>query len=451
MINRVHVNLRIIVTTVAGLFFLVSIFPFPLLAENGMGRSSSITGSVGVGELLTYTFSANKDEAIHISVVDTDAKSHFTPQVWLYAPNGRVVIQRRESMVVTFDCHTTSTSCRIKQSGIYRLVVADYSRTHPGNIRIEFLNVTKPGPTLTNQNNAGMQEGSDGVLPVTGATSPTTDSVLNSGKRGIVKDLMNAYADEPKSINTVANFADQAVLAWAAYDGNDEKMALELARERGWQTIGEYRYQHKLSGDTVAKLFQNQDTGKAILAFRGTQVGRDWVTNINSAANIPGLRAQIADTKRIAKKVAAEYPDVAFTGHSLGGRLAQIARFETGGDAVVFNSAPLGVSEIDDSFIESLKQPRSQMLSFASPQDPLRDTRLITKQKDIVVKNVVNLDQHQSQSKLVEFKNWLGGIGAQKHTHGAGSLTWAMQEVRIARDEGWIDSYRQEVARPTNE
>jgi surface antigen len=144
---------------VAGVVCLAATSPWPLLAENVLSRSTSVNSSIGVGSLLSYPFLVDKNEPIHIRVVNaTTAKTRFRPQSWLYGPAGQVVAHRSRDKVMNFDCFSSSHSCRFKQSGIHRLVVADEDGAYTGNIRIEILYVNTPGAALKNHGGASGQE-----------------------------------------------------------------------------------------------------------------------------------------------------------------------------------------------------------------------------------------------------------------------------------------------------
>ncbi|BAP57898.1 hypothetical protein THII_3601 [Thioploca ingrica] len=73
-----------------------------------------------------------------------------------------------------------------------------------------------------------------------------------------------------------------------------------------------------------ATLFKSEIDGRMILAFRGTDDLKDWVTNIQQAL---GYRtAQYDQAVLVAQEVLDEYgPNLTVTGHSLGGGLAALA------------------------------------------------------------------------------------------------------------------------------
>jgi hypothetical protein len=96
------------------------------------------------------------------------------------------------------------------------------------------------------------------------------------------------------------------------------------------------------------------------MAFRGTEDGKDWKTNL--AEGTFASSSQYAQGKRNASKFAkaTKGMDTAFTGHSLGGGLAAAASEATGIEAKTYNAAgvhPLtvifghGTDNIDNYYV----------------------------------------------------------------------------------------------------
>jgi Ca2+-binding RTX toxin-like protein len=92
-------------------------------------------------------------------------------------------------------------------------------------------------------------------------------------------------------------------------------------------------------------VFHNASTGEYVLASRGTELGDPgdrraaWAL---ATANVP--RAQLRDAQElVGRATAAGVPveDLTYTGHSLGGSLAQLLSTGDGRPAVTFNAAPV--------------------------------------------------------------------------------------------------------------
>jgi hypothetical protein len=106
---------------------------------------------------------------------------------------------------------------------------------------------------------------------------------------------------------------------------------------------------------TDAVLYQNNNTGAYILAYRGTQSLSDAGTDIYNGAGGDSTRYQAA--ANIAQEVQAQYGNnVILAGHSLGGGEAALASVATGLSANTFNAAGVdptayGYSSPDTSHI----------------------------------------------------------------------------------------------------
>lgn len=334
---------------------------------------------------------------------------------------------------------------------------------------------------------------SDGLAADTGGAEATgpLPAGWNDAKRAIALSVLEAYGaldgnkDARERIDLVADYADWAVLAMAAYH---DEAALKLAGRLGWMPvappnsgaaskvqsagfewgedegdedeagdIGQIISRSKVAGHTVATLFSHAD-GRHILAFRGTANKRDWITNLAGSVMIDKLtNEQVLGAVGMATVLKEIYPDLSYTGHSLGGRLAQAARRAADGTTAVFDSAPLGtrdrLEELAYAVVDLLEQrPASApLLFFRGPEDVLSK---VNGAKDITVANMIERDGRDPQTTrilkaLQPFTFFLAapayGLvdGIKRHLvypygHSMAGLSAAMQEVRIAREEGWI-------------
>ena len=290
-----------------------------------------------------------------------------------------------------------------------------------------------------------------------------TDS-LTPVRRDIVRQLLVDYGGDFETILEVSRRADEAVLAWAAY--GDPK-AIQMAEELGWKALSdqEIRVAVLSGGDTVARAFRKD--WQVIVAFRGSVSWQDWWLT-NSQIVLPVLPAeQVTGARRIAvafedwaareKEVTGEYVHVRYVGHSLGGRLAMAARLQTGREATVFNTSPLSARELQHIVAGALKY-MAPLTSFRSPQDPLQilDPSFVT----IDVQNITRAsllagvrdfdptppslpgelplpDMQTSQSTpMARAENVFF-----EYAHSAEVLARAMRDVRIAVEQGWLNSY----------
>jgi uncharacterized Zn-binding protein involved in type VI secretion len=111
--------------------------------------------------------------------------------------------------------------------------------------------------------------------------------------------------------------------------------------------LREFPFHDPRSGFDAA-LYQNNETGKIVLAYRGTEPTHvnDWETNLQQVAGFQS--AQYDEAVELAQHVKGSYlgHSIEITGHSLGGGLAQVGSATTGYPATTFNAA--GVN--DDTF-----------------------------------------------------------------------------------------------------
>ena len=103
--------------------------------------------------------------------------------------------------------------------------------------------------------------------------------------------------------------------------------------------------------------FQNPKTGEIVFSFRGTdfdlssikgyiEAGKD-IANADAQIALGmslNLPAQFADAEKFVNSVLASHPkaDYTFTGHSLGGSLAQYMTYKTGHKSTTFNGPGIG-------------------------------------------------------------------------------------------------------------
>lgn len=100
-----------------------------------------------------------------------------------------------------------------------------------------------------------------------------------------------------------------------------------------------------------AAAFETSD-GRIVVAYRGTDQYRDWVTNV---ANGLGFETSQYDrAKAFAEEIQQAYPGrkIIITGHSLGGGLCATASAATGLPAITFNSAGVNRDVLDSMGIK---------------------------------------------------------------------------------------------------
>ena len=95
----------------------------------------------------------------------------------------------------------------------------------------------------------------------------------------------------------------------------------------------------KKSGFHGEAFFKN---GEIVISFRGTDKDMDYLSDAQMGFN--QLPNQYVDAQNFYEKVRKDFPNqkIIFTGHSLGGSLAQLVSNETGNEAVTFNAYGVG-------------------------------------------------------------------------------------------------------------
>lgn len=264
----------------------------------------------------------------------------------------------------------------------------------------------------------------------------------NDGKRTIVRALLEAYGGDRERLSAVASAHDWAVLACAAYSedgalcrdkitGEADVLVSEIGWTPGKPIIGDYLG----VGQAVAYFYTHED-GRVALVFRGSDEGRDFVTNILGSADPSFLNAaQLRFAVKLAEDAVASHPNTVFVGHSLGGRLAQIGALSTGRPAIAFNSAPLGSWETI-RYAHTLARREELVTRLRGPDDP------------------VSVLAGQSASEQIEVSNmartgegFLGNVAnARSYTHSMAPLAGAVRRVHEAESLGWVAAYLAEQA-----
>lgn len=125
-----------------------------------------------------------------------------------------------------------------------------------------------------------------------------------------------------------------------------EEFALEVydPQSQRDQEIDGYDYQPELSTENVA-VYEDPETKKAVIGFRGTSKGKDIRPDIGIAGNMFKSTDRYASDKAQLDKILKKYDkkNVRLTGHSLGGKSASTLGREYGIKTDAFNtgSTPL--------------------------------------------------------------------------------------------------------------
>ncbi|MEM7751451.1 MAG: hypothetical protein AAF346_24585, partial [Pseudomonadota bacterium] len=106
--------------------------------ENGaLVSNGAVTGDLTIGDLDSFIFDQTANPTFQLRITDT--RDRFTPEVWLYAPNGRLINRRTDGTTVAFDCGPDVFGCDVSQSGTYRIVVGALGDSSAGDYEVRLL------------------------------------------------------------------------------------------------------------------------------------------------------------------------------------------------------------------------------------------------------------------------------------------------------------------------
>ena len=129
---------------------------------------------------------------------------------------------------------------------------------------------------------------------------------------------------------------EMKALSIGVYKGNEKSIP------KDWIKVAEYdNSKTGFHGETFYK------NGKIVIAMRGTdEIVSDFIQEDIGHLGMKKLPNQYADAQKFYEKVRKDFPnqEIVFTGHSLGGSLAQLMSNKTGHETVTFNA--YGVRDI---------------------------------------------------------------------------------------------------------
>jgi hypothetical protein len=209
--------------------------------------------------------------------------------------------------------------------------------------------------------------------------------------------------------------------------------------------------------------YRRTDTNEVIIAYRGTEFGREPVHDggVDAGMVLTGVNMQAHDaaafTQRVldAEKIDAEvnhHPmSVTVTGHSLGGTLAEIEASKFGLKGETFNAygaaSLFGVPEGGNQVIDHVRA--GDVVSAASPH--FGEVRVYADQKDI---DTLSKAGYQDDGGLLSLRNPVKAIDFSSHaidnfvpggkTLGHSIINPEAQNL-YKEHEGMIDRYRNDV------
>ncbi len=137
--------------------------------------------------------------------------------------------------------------------------------------------------------------------------------------------------------NTVQFDNELKALSESVYSGNENSIP------KGWLKLSEA--DEKKSGFHAETFYRD---GNIVIAIRGTdEIWNDFVKEDVLRLGLKRIPSQYVDAQKFYNKVEKDFHDIPnkkiiFTGHSLGGSLAQLMANKTGCEAVTFNAFGTG-------------------------------------------------------------------------------------------------------------
>ena len=128
---------------------------------------------------------------------------------------------------------------------------------------------------------------------------------------------------------------EMKALSQGVYKGNEKSIP------KDWIKVSEFDKKSGFHGEAFYK------NGKVVIAMRGTdEVVNDLIKEDIGHLAMKKIPNQYADAQKFYEKVKKDFPnqEIVFTGHSLGGSLAQLMSNKTGHETVTFNA--YGVRDI---------------------------------------------------------------------------------------------------------
>ena len=127
---------------------------------------------------------------------------------------------------------------------------------------------------------------------------------------------------------------EMKALSQGVYKGNEKSIP------KDWIKVSEYDKKSGFHGEAFYK------NGKVVIAMRGTEIPKTNDLTDDLAMFMKKLPNQYTDAQKFYEKVKKDFPnqEIVFTGHSLGGSLAQLMSNKTGHETVTFNA--YGVADL---------------------------------------------------------------------------------------------------------
>lgn len=187
-----------------------------------------------------------------------------------------------------------------------------------------------------------------GAIGGTPAPSTTTGTTPASGSAPSAANVVPLPAVSNANMRAMANAYQFAQLSEAAYKTPGTVQTRGLAIDQTWNRVT------ASSGNSTgftAAVYMNEAKAICAIAFAGTNQAADWVSNISNVVGLQiGQYQQALAFAGAAVSGVCARKNIALTGHSLGGGLAQYVYVKSGQKFPTYTFNPAGISATNPDF-----------------------------------------------------------------------------------------------------
>jgi hypothetical protein len=218
-----------------------------------------------------------------------------------------------------------------------------------------------------------LQKSFDGARTVASKTAEITGKGIGLAARGL-DSLTHPGNPNPPAAQGL-KFSETKSACALAYKGSNSKVGdvYQFPDGQQWKVV-DVQNDPKTGFRAVALKPLDPNDKRVIVAFSGSDEGKDWGDNLKQGAGLP--TAQYKEAVDFANKwKASDGNNVILTGHSLGGGLASYASIKTDLRATAVNSAPLALDHLGLNPLDALRITQyyvpGEALSVLNKANPL--------------------------------------------------------------------------------
>ena len=244
----------------------------------------------------------------------------------------------------------------------------------------------------------------DGAKTVASTTAGTAEKGVDLAAKGL--DALTHPGNPNPPAAQGLKFSETKSACDIAYKGSNSKVndVYQFPDGKQWKVV-DLQDDSQTGFRAVALKPVDRNDKRVIVAFSGSDEGKDWGDNIKQGVGLS--TAQYQEAVDFADKwKASDGDNVILTGHSLGGGLASNASIKTDLPATTVNSAPLALDHLG-----------------INPFDALRITQYYVPGEALSVLNEANpLDIRPGQNIAVQGKNSILDPRSIGSNHSLGSV-----------------------------